>query len=144
MRASIALIVIAAVAAACTVEGATRPSQDRPCTSSASVPASQAAIDSRTATLQQALENWISLLEDGQQAKAVKLWSATPKAGDEMSEMWAAAVAAHNKYDYRKWISQVKGDEDKFTVGGHVITHLHIDWIKTQDGWRIRSVWKCR
>ena len=44
-----------------------------------------------------------------------------------------------------------KGEEDatkvgegtKFKLGGHDYGHTHVDWEKTDAGWRVAAVWIC-
>jgi hypothetical protein len=114
-----------------------------PASKPASAPSTQAAIDPQKATLAEALESWISLLEAGQQDQAAKLWASNAPVASQMSDLWKITLAAHKKYDYRKWSPKVKGDEVKFKVGGHEFGHLHILWIKTESGWRIQAFLQC-
>jgi len=97
-------------------------------------------------TLDQALEAWIVLLEANDLETARKRWGKDAVARESMKQWWANLGDCHKKYDYRKWLDRAKqiGDAAKFKVGGHSFGHMHVDWEKTEQGWRIGKVWMCR
>lgn len=103
-------------------------------------------IDPAKATLGEAIEDWVKLIEANDAKTAAERWTAGEKAAGELNELWQQQCAAHKKHDYRKWIEQAGkiGDETKFKVGGHSVGHIHVDWIRTRSGWRIEHVWMCR
>jgi hypothetical protein len=103
-------------------------------------------IDPATATLVQALDDWIILLEANNTETAQKRWTNDSAAASEMKQWWTKLGECHKQYDYRKWLDGAKqiGDATKFKIGGHDYDHMHVDWKKTGDGWRIAKVWICR
>jgi hypothetical protein len=103
-------------------------------------------IDPATATLVLALEDWIISLEANNTEAAQKRWANDSAAADEMRKWWAKLGDCHTQYDYRKWLDGAKqiGDAKEFKVGGHDYGHMHVDWKKTDQGWRIAKVWICR
>jgi hypothetical protein len=113
----------------------------------ASAPQQQVAPAAK-ATLAQSLEEWVRTIEADDPKAAAKL-AANEQAAGQIAEHWAAMKANHKTFDYRKWIagqsgeaSAVKiGDATAFTVGGHSYGHLHIEWAKAGDDWRIGEVW---
>ena len=98
------------------------------------------------ATLVQALEDWIILLEANNTEAAQKRWANDTPAADQMKQWWAKLAECRKQYDYRKWLDGAKqiGDAKEFKVGGHDYGHMHVDWKKTDQGWRIAKVWICR
>jgi hypothetical protein len=106
-----------------------------------------AAVDPKTATLAAAIEDWIGALEADDQAGASARWASGEEATKSLKTFWAGLRKANEKFGYRKWIERGAnqiGDAKVFGVGGHSYDHLHIDWAKTDDGWRIARVWMCR
>jgi hypothetical protein len=103
-------------------------------------------IDPATATLVQALEDWITLLEANNTETAQKRWANDSAAADRMKQSWAKLAECHKRYNYRKWLNGTEriGDAKEFKVGGHDYDHMHVDWQKTERGWRIAQVWICR
>ena len=104
------------------------------------------AIDPNTATLAEALDDWIVLLEANDVETAQKRWAKDSTATKTMKQWWANLGDCHKQYDYRKWLDRAKqiGDAAQFKVGGHSFGHVHVDWEKTGKGWRIAKVWICR
>ena len=100
----------------------------------------------KTATLAQALEDWIVLLEANDVGTAQKRWAKDAAATKNMKKWWANLGDCHKQYDYRKWLDRAKqiGDATHFKVGGHSFGYMHVDWEKTGHGWRIAKVWICR
>ncbi len=129
--ASLALLISAVLVSA---EPATQPT---------SGPTSQS-VDPKTATLPAAIEEFVALLEKDDAKGVQKRWSADEKASKEIADLWERMQGAHKTYDYRKWVAKAAEATDKFTIGGHTFGHLHVDWSKTADGWRIGHVWVCR
>jgi hypothetical protein len=105
-----------------------------------------ASVDSETATLAQALDDWIVLLEANKVETAQKRWAKASATADEMKQWWTKLGECHKQYDYRKWLERAERIEDatQFKVGGHSFGHMHVDWEKTDEGWRIGKVWICR
>jgi hypothetical protein len=132
------------------------------CRASAGPATAPSAIDPKIATLAEALEDWIGLIEKDDLKTAQERWTANATAAKELAELWERVKAAHKQFDCRKWLdnrtategnpiremhpggAKQIGDATKFKVGGHGIGHLHIDWEKTDGGWRIAKVWGCR
>lgn len=99
-----------------------------------------------------ALEEWVKLLEKDDAGKAAA-WAADEATAKEVKAQWDAMRRNHKAHDYRKWVNgqgpgipaaKAVGDAKSFTVGGHEFGHLHVDWSKTDRGWRITKVWLCR
>lgn len=111
-----------------------------------------AAIDARNASLAEALQDWISLLEKDDLPTATDRWAKDGQAGATMKQQWANLKECHKKFDYRGWIdgkgesggAKQIGDGKNFKVGGHDFGHTHIDWERTDAGWRIAKAWICR
>lgn len=112
-------------------------------------------IEPRTAPLAQAIDDWAALLEKDAADLAVKRWSADEKAADALREHWPRLRACHKQYDYRKWLDRSGedgrdagarqiADGKRFRIGGHSFGHEHVDWKKTDQGWRITGAWTCR
>ena len=95
----------------------------------------------KQATLVEALEDWIVLLEKDDIDTAQKRW-----ANVSLKKWWGNVRACHKEYDYRKWLDGARhiGDATEFKVGGHIYGHMHVDWKKTERGWRIAEVFMCR
>ena len=91
------------------------------------------------------LKDWISQLETDSVKAPVK-YAKDEKAAKLMEEHWETLKKAHEKHDYRKWLeSAQKADKEaKFIVGGHDYSHLHVEWAKTDGGWKVSSIWFCR
>src|SRR5687767_3647604 len=90
------------------------------------------------------LDQWISLLETDS-AKAPVKFASDEKAAKAMQEHWEALKKAHEKHDYRKWLESAKKvKDDKFVVGGHDHSHTHVEWVKTDAGWKLGAIWFCR
>jgi hypothetical protein len=95
-------------------------------------------------TLPQALGDFVQLLQADDLKSASEKW-ARPDA--KLGDFWKNLRECHAKYDYNNWVTgqhKPQGDEMNFKVGGHSYGHMHIDWEKTNDGWRIVKVWICR
>ena len=111
--------------------------------------------DRQPPTLAQSLEDWIVLLEKDDLKTARDSWAAGPEAADALSQQWTQLRQCHKDHNYRAWLDKRPGAEGgagakevgeatQFTVGGHEFGHLHVDWQKTDKGWRIGKVWMCR
>jgi hypothetical protein len=54
----------------------------------------------------------------------------------------------HEKTDLRDLYRgrEFPQDVDKFKLGGHAseLGHIHIDFVRQEDGWRINRIWQCR
>ena len=102
--------------------------------------------DPKTASLAAGLEAWIVLLEADDVEAAQRRWAKDAAASEGMKQWWAKLRDCHKQYDYRKWLEKAKqiGDATQFKVGGHDYGHMHVDWEKTDEGWRIAKVWICR
>ena len=120
----------------------------------AAPPAVAAAPDPKTASLDQAIEDWVTLLEKGDAKTAAARWAKGGDAAKAMADAWPRLAQAHKSHDYRKWLDKLPdtgapgarrvGDAKNFTLGGHSYDHLHVEWAKGDDGWRIANVWTCR
>lgn len=106
------------------------------------------------ATLADALEDWVRLLEKDDVKTAAQRWAADAEAAKVLAERWPQLKECHKDHNYRAWLDtppQSKGpgakqigDATEFTVGGHSFGHHHVVWKKTDAGWRIANVWMCR
>ena len=113
-----------------------------------------AAPDPKTASLDQAIDDWVALLEKDDAKTASARWAKNDDAAKAMADAWPRLAKAHKAHDYRKWLDRLPdyggpgakqiGDAKTFTVGGHSYDHLHVGWAKGDDGWRIANVWTCR
>ncbi len=112
----------------------------RPATSTA--PASKPA-DPKTATLGAAIGDFASLLEKNDKDTALERWAYGEQASSDILDGWDEIRKAHAKYDYRKWIDAAGAATEKYTVGGHDAGHLHVVWVKTDEGWRIDKILHC-
>ena len=138
---SITNIVLISVLFLCSsVKAVSAPPQTRP------------AADAKTA-LATAVTDWIAALEeDSFDKSAIKRFAANETAAKQMTELWPQMKAAHAKFDYRRWIEGIDGDKgakaigdaDTFRIGGHSYNHVHIEWSRTADGWRVSKAWLCR
>jgi hypothetical protein len=109
--------------------------------------------DAGKATLAIAIEAWVVLLENDD-PRAAERWAGDEAASKALKEQWAKLRECHKQYDYRKWIdgsyepgstgAAKIGDAARFTVGGHSYGRLHTEWARTDDGWRVNTVWMCR
>ena len=123
-------------------------------TTSIAVAAAPAAADPKSASLEQAIGDWVALLEKDDAKTAAARWAKHGDAAKAMTEAWPRLAKAHKAYDYRKWLDRLPdyggpgarqiGDAKTFTLGGHSYDHLHVDWAKGDDGWRVANVWTCR
>ena len=105
-------------------------------------------------SLSEALENWVALLEQDDVKTPAKRWAADEQAAKALEQHWPQLKQCHQDYNYRTWIdgdphtgrpgARRVGDATKFTVGGHEFGHLHVNWVKRDNGWRIAGVWMCR
>jgi len=113
---------------------------------SASGPSTRPAADPATASLANAIEDWVTLIERDELKSAQARWTRDAAAARELSELWERVKAAHKRHDYRNWLDDARQIDDArtFKVGGHDVDHLHIDWERTAAGWRIAKVWGCR
>ncbi len=98
--------------------------------------------------LAEALRDWIGLIEADDAKAASTRWAKDKAASRAMRGAWGGPSGikrAHKTYNYRKWLERAKavGTARTFKVGGHEFGHLHIDWEKTADGWRIARVSHC-
>ena len=78
-------------------------------------------VDPKSATLTEALADWVALLElDYALApeRAAARWAKDDAAAKALKENWAALVERHAEFDYERW---VKGD------GSPAATHLPAD-----------------
>jgi hypothetical protein len=100
-----------------------------------------------------AVTDWIAALEeDGDGHAAIKRFAANETAVKQMTELWSELKTAHKKFDYRRWIdgldggkgAKAVGDARTFHVGGHSYNHVHIEWARMGDDWRVSKVWLCR
>ena len=119
-------------------------------------PAKKPKLDPKTATLAEAIGDWVDMLElDDARApqRAAERWAGNKDAAEDLRELWSQLQDRHAEFDYRTWIKGGKdrpapaekiGDADTFTVGGHQFGHLHTRWTKTAKGWRIARVFVCR
>jgi hypothetical protein len=120
-------------------------------------PATDRKVDPATATLAEAVGDWIDLLElDDARAsqRAADRWAADEQAAKDLRRLWSQSQDRHATFDYRTWIkggtdrptpqAEEIGDADTFTVGGHDFGHLHTRWRKTAKGWRIARAFECR
>lgn len=112
-------------------------------------------VDPRTATLADAVGDWVGLLEldfPDAPATAARRWARDDEAGRDLRRLWPDLADRHARYDYRTWITgagrpaaaTAVGDSTTFAVGGHDYGHLHTEWVKTDVGWRIARVYFCR
>jgi hypothetical protein len=116
-----------------------------------------AAVDPKTASLADALTDWIALLEKDDSKTATARWATNAAVGKVTAE-WKALRECHKQHDYRRWIENSSdepttglipggarriGKDTTFRVGGHGFGHLHIMWEKTHSGWRIVSILEC-
>lgn len=125
----------------------------------ATAPATRAAaaVDPKTASLADALTDWIALLEKDDSKTATARWATNAAVGKVTAE-WKALRERHKQHDYRRWIENSSdkpttglvpggakqiGKDTTFRVGGHSFGHLHIMWKKTGDGWRIAGILEC-
>ena len=116
----------------------------------------QKKVDRKTATLAEAIEDWVALLElDSAEAadRAGERWAKGDAAAEDLKRLWPELRERHAEFDYRTWIkgekdrpaaADIADDADAFTVGGHEFGHLHTRWAKTADGWRVERVFMCR
>jgi beta-lactamase regulating signal transducer with metallopeptidase domain len=117
-----------------------------------------AAIDPKTASLADALTDWIALLEKDDAKTATARWVTDAPAQDKMTTNWKALRECHKQHDYRRWLENSSdestaqlvpggakriGKDTAFRVGGHGFGHLHVMWEKTHSGWRIASILEC-
>lgn len=120
----------------------------------AAVAAAPAAPDPKTASLEQAIQDWVTLLEKDDGKAAAARWAKDGDAAKAMADAWPRLGQAHKAHDYRKWLDRIPdyggpgakqiGDAKTFTLGGHSYDHLHVEWAKGDDGWRVANVWTCR
>ena len=118
------------------------------------VAAAPAAPDPKTASLDQAIVDWVTLLEKDDAKSAAARWAKDADAAKAMADAWPRLAKAHKAHDYRKWLDRLPdyggpgarqiGDAKTFTLGGHSYDHLHVEWAKGNDGWRVANVWTCR
>jgi hypothetical protein len=138
-----------------TAAGAAATAADKPQEAAKPAPTTRPAVEPRTASLADAVSDWVGLLEldfANAPAAAARRWAKDGKAADELRQLWPDLQKRHAKYDYHKWATgehrpandPVAGDAQSFTVGGHEYGHLHTRWVKTDAGWRIESVFMCR
>jgi hypothetical protein len=116
-------------------------------------PTARCAAEKSKASLPEALEHWIKLVEQDD-LKAAKQWAANPEAEKKLEQTWPQVRQCHKEYDYRRWIERQPegggagakgvGDATSFTVGGHSFGHVHVKWEKSDAGWRIADVFMCR
>jgi hypothetical protein len=108
--------------------------------------------DRAAVPLADALADWITLVEKDNAAAASSRWAADPEARDQMTRLWTDLRDRSGRYQYRNWLTgeagvpsaaNAGGGKD-FTVGGHDFGHLHVNWAKTDQGWRFKSVFACR
>jgi hypothetical protein len=106
-------------------------------------------VNPKTATLAEAVADWVGLLEKDE-PKAAERWLAGEKARESMGRFWGSLRELHEQHDYRSWLEKQPvnakgiGSEKRFTVGGHEFGHLHVVWVKARAGWRIEDVLMCR
>ena len=110
--------------------------------------ADKPAVDPKSATLVEALGEWIGLLE-GKDLKAITTrWAAGDDAAKSITHYWEHTQKAHARHVYRNWLGEGSpekiGDKTQFKVGGHSYQHIHVNWQKTGSGWRIAGVAMCR
>lgn len=73
-------------------------------------------------------------------------------AAKSLKEAWRDLRDRHHRFNYRTWITDEArpeaadriGDATTFTLGGHEFGHLHVQWARTDAGWRIGRVFYCR
>ncbi len=115
-------------------------------------PTQPAAIDPKSVSLAAALRDWITLLEKDDLKTASDRWAKDDQAAATIKQWWVALKDCHSKFDYKNWLdgqgqgggAKQIGDAKTFEVGGHDFDHMHVDWQKTDSGWRIAKVWICR
>jgi hypothetical protein len=112
---------------------------------------SAAAGPSDRSSLPVALEDWVSLIEKDDVKSAGGRWAKDEKAAAQIRGHWPMIRRAHQAHDYRKWFdgkgrgdAADVGDANQFKLGGHEFGHVHVDWEKTDAGWRVAAVWICR
>jgi beta-lactamase regulating signal transducer with metallopeptidase domain len=137
-----------------------QPADTRPAAKDAATqPAmNPAAIDPKTASLADALTDWIALLEKDDVNAAINRWVRDAPACHKMTTNWKALRECHKQHDYRRWLENSSdestaqlvpggakriGKDTTFRVGGHGFGHLHVMWEKTRSGWRIASILEC-
>jgi hypothetical protein len=118
--------------------------QHVPSSDVAAPPAKQPALSGKI--LHQAIEDWIGLLEADDLESASQRWAKDDQVTEQLTQRWQRLRKCHTHVDYRNWIDRARniGEHSTFKVGGHSYGSLHIDWIKTPEGWRIGKVWVCR
>jgi len=115
------------------------------------VAAGGVAKESGKADLAATLDAWIVVVEKDDAKGAAERFGKDEKAAAQVREHWAMVRRAHSAHDYRKLFDGM-GEEDatkvgegaKFKLGGHEYGHTHVDWEKTDKGWRVAAVWICR
>ena len=119
---------------------------DPPTTQPSTRPTTAPAVDPAAASLGDALGDWITLLEKDDLKTASARWGKDEKTAADMKQWWTVLKDCHKKYDYRKWVDEARkvGGAAAFTVGGHGYGHMHVEWAKAGNGWRIAKVWICR
>lgn len=112
------------------------------------------AIDPNKATLAEAIADFGAAVQTND-LKSAQRWSTKP---EELTEFWVSVKAQQKQFGYDQWIEEAKKreirpadekstpkeDPNRFTVGGHMYRHLHINWEKGKGGWRIASFLVCR
>ena len=118
--------------------------------------AAQPPLDPKSASLATAVADWITLLEKSDLKTATARWAADDNAAKSLAQEWDSLQKLHKEHDYRRWLKKSDNtpnpaptadqitDATHFKVGGHAYGHRHIEWIKTNTGWRIANVWLCR
>ena len=115
----------------------------------------QRPIDPKTAQLGIAVQDFVALLEQDDAgpgvATAAERWAKDDDAAKQIKENWDRLKEAHAEFNYRRWVNEepfgakyLPKETKSFTVGGHEFCHLHTQWEKTPDGWRVARVFMCR
>ena len=110
-------------------------------------PATQAATQTvgSEASLAEAVEAWVALLESGNLPDACERWTKDDEAAQRLTRWWDRLRECHKQYDYRNWVEKAQHvSGDSFKVGGHEYGYMHTDWERTPQGWRIARVYVCR
>ena len=111
-------------------------------------------IDPRTAPLAEAIADFGAAVQ-ADDLKRAQRWSREPK---ELAKNWPGVKAQHKQFGYDRWIKEAtkresrpadakeapEEDPNRFTVGGHMYRHLHINWEKGENGWRIAAFFICK
>lgn len=107
---------------------------------------SEGAIRPDKASLSEAIDDWVRLIEADELTKASQRWSQNEETTQQLAKWWDRLKRCHQQFDYKNWSRQAKELEKpkKFTVGGHSYGYMNTVWEQTPEGWRITHVFICR